>query len=104
MTQKLPDQPTRPGLRAGIADLAHAMDLEVLGVDPGDVRLELLIPDRPGGRWSGPGGVAIGWGDLQDLPDRLDPEGVAVGVDVAGHRFDVLGPPPRLRVVGGGDD
>ena len=68
-------------------DLAHAVDREVRRVDAGDLDLQLLVTDRPAGRWPGAGRVVGGWGDLQDLADRLDPEDVTVSVDVARHRF-----------------
>src|ERR1700758_5634763 len=67
-------------------DLAHAVDLEILGEHTPDLRLESHIPLCPGRqlRRIGPlGGMLMvgGRGDRQDLADRLDPIRHAMIVD-----------------------
>jgi hypothetical protein len=74
-------------------DLAHPIDLEVLGEDPGDLRLQRHIPLRPRRELPriGPlGGVVVvgRGGDRQNLADRLDPVDRAMIVDEGDHVFD----------------
>jgi hypothetical protein len=52
-------------------------------VDPGDLRLELLVADSPRGRWTTPRRVIGGRRNLQFLADRLDAELTALVVDEA---------------------
>ena len=67
-------------------DLVGAIDVEVLGVDPGDLDLELLVADGPGRRRTLLGHPIGVRGDLAAVlgehpADRLDPEAVPVLVD-----------------------
>ena len=71
-------------------DLAHAIDLEVLGEDAADLGLQGRIPLRPRRQLGGIGPlgdmVVVGrWGDRQHLADRLDPMRLAVIVDERDH-------------------
>jgi len=71
-------------------DLAHAIDLEILGEHTPDLHLGRHIPLCPGGqlRRIGPLGCMLmvrGRGDRQDLADRLDPIRLAVIVDERDH-------------------
>ena len=74
-------------------DLSRAVDGEVLGEHPGDLGLQTQVPARPRRQ---PGGIAPlgelrvvgGWGDRQNLADRLDPVGFPVIVDKADHRLN----------------
>jgi hypothetical protein len=66
-------------------ELAGAVDAEVLGVDPGDLGLELAVADGSGRGGSTVGVVGGGRGDRQDSTDRLDPEPVLVTVDEGDH-------------------
>jgi len=76
---QLPHEPLHraAGHRVSLAvqlppDLAGAIDAEVLGVDPADLGLQLLIAALTGREW--PAGVVIGGGgDRQHPADRLDP-------------------------------
>ena len=78
-------------------DLPGAVDAKVRLVDHPDVLGQFRVPDRPRGRRTRLGGVVGARGDLnvrvtQDLADRLDPEPVAVLVDVLDeHRSRHLG-------------
>jgi hypothetical protein len=73
-------------------NLAHAIDREVLGKDPHDLRLEGFIAL---GTARQPRGITAlgdmlmigGWGDWQDPADRLDPVMPAMFVDKGDHRF-----------------
>jgi hypothetical protein len=63
------------------------VDAEIRPVDDTDVFDQLRVPDSPRRRWAGLGGVVGARGDLhpsvrEDTADRLDPEPVAVLVDV----------------------
>ncbi len=74
-------------------DLPHPVAAEVVGVDPADVRLQLLIPHRAGAGSAVLGGVVGARGDLQSVTgqhraDRLDPEHLLELVDERYERFD----------------
>ena len=81
-------------------DLPDAVDTQVRLVSGLDVDDQLGIADRACGQWPGLGGVVGARGDLdagvlQDGADRLDPEPVAVLVDVVdqhrgGHLYLIL--------------
>src|SRR5947209_15542494 len=59
-------------------DLAHAVDPEVVLVDPGDLSFQLLVT-HGSSRWlPGHGRIVRRWGNLQRLADRLDPEALSV--------------------------
>src|SRR3979490_2860871 len=71
-------------------DLAHAIDLEVLRKDAGDLRLQRHIPPRSRGELLRIGALGdmgmVGRGDdRQDLADRLDPMDLSVIVDERDH-------------------
>src|ERR671910_3351782 len=74
--------PSRPSCRQ---TLASTVDAEVLGVDPADLGLQLLVTQRPGRGRPAAGGVVGGRGDRQHLADRLDPVTIPVLVDVDDH-------------------
>ncbi len=61
--------------------LLHAVDAEVVSVDPADLRLQLFVTPLARRRRSGPGRVVRGRGDLQQRADRLDPPPPAVLLD-----------------------
>jgi hypothetical protein len=67
-------------------DLRCPVHAEVLGVHPGDVGLELLVPHHPGRHGPALGGPVRRRGELQRGADRLDPEAVPVSVDVGVRR------------------
>jgi hypothetical protein len=74
-------------------DLPRAVDLEVLGKDASDLRLQGDIPPCAGRKLLGidPLGnvIVIGrGGDRQHLADRLDPVDLAMIVDERDHVFD----------------
>src|SRR5215216_1852163 len=54
-------------------------------MDAGDLRLQLLVAQRPGRERPALGGVVGGGGDRQQLADRLDPKPVLVTVDIGDH-------------------
>jgi hypothetical protein len=71
-------------------DLVGSVDVEVVAVDPGDLDLQLLVPQRSGRR--GPllrhpvrvrGDLATVLGEHP--ADRLDPEAASVSVDVGDY-------------------
>src|SRR5271170_125491 len=72
-------------------DLVGPIDVEVLGVDPGDLAPKFFVADGSSGRRALLGyPVGVG-GDLAPVlgehpADRLDPEAFPVGVDVR-HYF-----------------
>jgi hypothetical protein len=71
-------------------DLAHAINLEVLREDAGDLRLQRHIPLRSCGELLrigalGDVGVIGRGGDRQDLANRLDPMDLSVIVDERDH-------------------
>ena len=74
-------------------NLAHAIYLEVLDEDAGDLRLQRHIPLRPRRELPGIGSLAgvvvVGRrGDRQNLANRLDPMDRAMIVDERDHVFD----------------
>src|SRR4030081_1628844 len=71
-------------------DLAHAIDLEVLRKDAGDLRLQRHIPPRSRGELLrigalGDMGMVGRGGERQDLADRLHPMSLSVIVDERDH-------------------
>jgi hypothetical protein len=73
-------------------DLAHAIDLEVFtpeALNLGAERLVATLASRAPGRIRLTRGLLVigRRGDRQYLADRLDPVGLAVGVDEGCHRF-----------------
>ena len=67
--------------------LRSPIHLEVLGVHPSDLRLQFGVAVRPRRGGPAPGGPIRRRGELQNPVERLDPEVVAVGVDVGDHRL-----------------
>src|SRR5690606_38586317 len=73
--------------------LAYAVNAEVLGKDPHDLRLEGLITlasGRSPGRIAALGNVFVvaGWGDRQNPADRLDPISIPVLINEGDHRLN----------------
>jgi len=66
-------------------DLASSVHPEVLGVDPGDLGLQLGVAERTRRWWTLAVLVVAGGGDRQHPADRLDPVTVLVAVDVGDH-------------------
>ena len=71
-------------------DLVGPIDVEVLGVDPGDLDLQLFVADGPGRRRALLGHPVGVRGDLAAVlgehpADRLDPEAIPVSVDVGDY-------------------
>jgi hypothetical protein len=62
--------------------LVDAVDVEVLLVDPDDLRCELGVTEGTVRQGTPDGCVVGGGGELQDPADRLDPELLAVRFDV----------------------
>jgi hypothetical protein len=56
-------------------------------VHPGDLDLQRLVPDGPGRRRAGLGGVERGGSELQGFADRLDSPSMPVGVDEPDYLF-----------------
>jgi hypothetical protein len=67
--------------------LVGPIDVEVLGVDPGDLGFEFLVADPPGTAWSPLGGVVGPGSELQRGADRLDSPAILARIDVADYFF-----------------
>ena len=68
-------------------DLVGPIDVEVVRVDLGDLRLEFLVADPAGTRWPPLGGVVGPGSELQRGADRLDSPATLARIDVADYFF-----------------
>ena len=68
-------------------DLVGPVDVEVLLVDPGNLRLELVVANFAGTRRPSFGGVVGPRSELQRGADRLDSPAILARIDVADYFF-----------------